>query len=124
MEKGNLTEYLNKFQELYSELLKKGKDLYTLGNDPLWILGLDRIKREPVEGDKGIFGYLKLRPEDAKEIKKMFPRNTNTEEQIIKESCIKPYEKNSKYEFISLEGLESILKGNVFKAYEIDIDIH
>lgn len=43
---------MDNFQRLYSELLDRGKDLYILGSDPLWILGLNKIKREPVEDYK------------------------------------------------------------------------
>lgn len=124
MKDGNLTEYLNEFQRLYSELLKKGKDLYSLGHDPIWVLGLDKIERESVENRDGIFGYVKLRPEDAKEIKKMFPKSSRSEEEIMKNCSIKPFTGNNSVEFLNNEDLEGILEGKPAKVYSVDIDTH
>jgi hypothetical protein len=117
MDKGNFTDYLEQFNKLYNELLQQGKDVYIFGDDPVWILGLVKKQRDFLEGD------LKLTLDDALEIKKMFPNSTKSVEYLIEECQLKPYTKNTQYELLTLDGLESILKGEPFKAYEIHIDM-
>lgn len=124
MVKGNFTEYLDEFQKLYSKLLEQGKDIYILGNDPLWIIPLRKKKRKLVNDYRRCLGYVELTLEDARDIKKLFPGTNKSEEEILQDFEIKKYSENGKYQFLSPTGLEEILKGKPFRAYAINVCSH
>jgi len=119
MEKGNFTEYLEKFRELYSELLKQGRDLYVIDfSDSKWAVGLKKIEREQDDWKR-----LKITPEDAKELYILFSRWFNNENEIIQEYQIEPHTHNEEYQLLTPEGLEDILQGCASKVYQFRCDI-
>lgn len=112
MPSGNLTEDLNKFQELYNQLLEQGKDLYGVSGDFVsWVFALEKRERVPFEeGSNG----LRLTLEDAKEYKKIFPDSKRDVERIMEETEIEPYSRLG-YAWLgdlSTSGLQKILGGS------------